>query len=297
MATRRGVMLGGLALAGAACVPIGADNNARLEAKLRIVEAGAGGQLGVFALDTQTGLGLGHRQTERFGHCSSFKASLAAMVLQLDADGTISADEHVRWTRDQLMAVSPFTTERLEQGATLHELAEATQKYSDNAAANILLARLGGPQALTAFWRRMGDDASRLDRTEPELNNVPPGELRDTTTPRAMATTLARMLYGGGLDAQAGERLKGWMHDTPTGLRRVRAGLPEGWHAGDKTGTSIWPGMGGLYVDIGFIEPQQRAPLTFATYYRAPTIHGAMDPVSEAVLAQAGSIIARWATG
>lgn len=297
MATRRGVMLGGLAMAGAACVPITAGTNARLAAKLRILEAGAGGQLGVFALDTQTGLGLGHRHAERFGHCSSFKASLAAMVLQLDADGIIAADEPARWTRAELMAVSPFTTERLEQGATLRELAEATQKYSDNAAANILLNRLGGPEALTAFWRSMGDDISRLDRTEPELNHVPPGELRDTTTPRAMATTLARMLYGGGLAAPASQRLKTWMHDTATGLRRVRAGLPEGWHAGDKTGTSLWPGMGGLYVDIGFIEPPSRAPLTFATYYRAPMTHDTVDPVSEAVLAQVGSVIARWAAG
>ena len=295
MPTRRNVLLGGLAMAGSACVPIEASTASRREAKLRIVEAEAGGELGVFALDTRTGLGLGHRQTERFGHCSSFKASLAAMVLQLDADGTISADEHVRWTREQLMSVSPFTTRRLEEGASLRELAEFTQKYSDNAAANILLAKLGGPQALTAFWRSMGDEISRLDRTEPELNQVPRGELRDTTTPRAMATTLARMLYGGGLAAEASEQLMLWMHDTPTGLRRVRAGLPEGWRAGDKTGTSTWPGMRSLYVDIGFIEPPGRAPLTFATYYRAPAAHDGMDAASEAVLAQAGVIIARWA--
>ncbi len=297
MATRRGLMIGGLAMAGAACVPIAADTKSRLEAKLRILEAGAGGELGVFALDTQTGLGLGHRQIERFGHCSSFKASLVAMVLQLDADGMIAADEPVRWTRADLIAVSPFTTERLEQGATLRELAEATQKYSDNAAANILLARLGGPHALTAFWRSMGDDISRLDRIEPELNHVPPGEMRDTTTPRAMATTLARILYGSGLVAPASDRLKAWMHDTATGVRRVRAGLPQGWHAGDKTGTSLWPGMGGLYVDVGFIEPVGRAALTFASYYRAPRTHDAVDPASEAVLAQAGSVIARWAAG
>jgi beta-lactamase class A len=296
MPTRRSVLLGGLAMAGSACVPIEASTASRLEAKLRIVEAAAGGELGVFALDTQTGLGLGHRQTERFGQCSSFKASLAAMVLQLDAEGTISADEHVRWTREQLMSVSPFTTRRLEEGASLRELAESTQKFSDNAAANILLAKLGGPQALTAFWRSMGDEISRLDRTEPKLNQMPPGELRDTTTPQAMATTLARMLYGGGLADGARDRLKGWMHDTATGLRRVRAGLPEGWHAGDKTGTSTWPGMRSLYVDIGFIEPPGRAPLTFATYYRAAAAHDGMDAASEAVLAQAGAIIARWAT-
>ncbi|MEE4206375.1 MAG: class A beta-lactamase, partial [Erythrobacter sp.] len=89
--------------------------------------------------------------------------------------------------------------------------------------------------------------------------------------------------------------LKQWMIDTPTGARRVRAGLPEGWVAGDKTGTSIWPGMGSLYVDIGFVEPPEHPPITFATYYRARETHDGMDPASEAALASVGEVIADFA--
>ena len=217
------------------------------------------------------------------------------MVLARDQAGAIDADTVVRWSENELMHVSPFTRERLEQGATLRELAEATQRYSDNAAANVLLRELGGPEALTAFWRDLGDDKSRLDRTEPELNNVPPGEVMDTTTPDAMARTVAALLYGDTLTAANRALLREWMIATRTGLGRVRAGLPEGWPAGDKTGTSIWPGMGSVYVDIGFVEPPGRAPLTFATYFRAAQQHVTIEPAAQAVLAETGRVLTQFA--
>ncbi|MDT8281159.1 MAG: serine hydrolase, partial [Erythrobacter sp.] len=187
----------------------------------------------------------------RFGHASSFKLSLAAMVLARHAAGTIDADRLVTWGEADMIAHAPFTRERIGSGATLRELARATQITGDNPAANILLRELGGPAALTAFWRSIGDDVSRLDRIEPELNFVPTAEFRDTTTPATMARTVAKLVYGDVLPEAEREELKGWLIATQTGLRRVRAGLPEGWIAGDKTGTSLAPGMGSLYVDIG----------------------------------------------
>ncbi|MEM8726365.1 MAG: class A beta-lactamase [Pseudomonadota bacterium] len=262
---------------------------------MRIIEAASGGALGAEIFDTGSGLSIGHNRTERFGHCSSFKLSLAAMVLARDAAGTLDAERLVRWGEADLMFVSPFTTRRLNEGATLRELAEFTQKYSDNAAANILLRELGGPEALTQFWRDLGDATSRLDRIEPALNNVPPGELRDTTSPAAMARTVAKLTFGDALPEPAQTMLRQWMIDTPTGSKRVRAGLPGDWIAGDKTGTSIWPGMGSLYVDIGFVQPPDRAPLTFAAYFRARETHNGMDPASEAVLAEIGKVLTDFA--
>ncbi|MEL6877458.1 MAG: class A beta-lactamase [Pseudomonadota bacterium] len=263
---------------------------------MRIIEAASGGTLGAEIFDTGSGLSIGHNRTERFGHCSSFKLSLAAMVLARDAAGTLDADRLVQWGEADLMFVSPFTTRRLNEGATLRELAEFTQKYSDNAAANILLRELDGPEALTQFWRDLGDATSRLDRIEPALNNVPPGELRDTTSPAAMARTVAKLTFGDTLPEPAQTTLRQWMIDTLTGAKRVRAGLPGGWIAGDKTGTSIWPGMGSLYVDIGFVQPPGRAPLTFAAYFRARETHNGMDPASEAVLAEIGKVLGDFAT-
>ena len=186
---RRAFLGGSLALGVSGCIPPDQSPLGRLAAQLRIIEAAADGTLGAEIFDTGSELSVGINQGRRFGHCSSFKLSLAAMVLARDASGALDADRRVTWSEDDLMFVSPFTTRRLEEGATLRELAEFTQKYSDNAAANILLHELGGPEALTAFWRSIGDEVSRLDRTEPALNNVPVTEIRDTTTPAAMART------------------------------------------------------------------------------------------------------------
>ncbi len=305
--TRRGFVGGtlasGAAIGAAGCVPPDQSPAGRVVAQLRIIESLADGILGVEIYDTGTRMSVGLNSNRRFGHCSSFKLSLAAKVLAEDARGLIDADRPVTWTRADLMSVSPFTSRRLGEGATLRELAEATQKFSDNTAANVLLRELGGPAALTGFWRTIGDDVSRLDRYEPELNDVPITEFRDTTTPAAMARTVARLLYGDVMPADQRALLRQWMMDTPTGVRRVRAGLPVDWPAGDKTGTSLWPGMGGgLYVDIGFVEPPAsdedakaritRAPITFATYLRTRQVADGIDPAAEDALAKVGGVIA-----
>lgn len=295
---RRHFIGGTLALGAAACVPPDQAPAARLAAELRRIEGEAGGTLGVELFDTATGLSVGINRDRRFGHASSFKLSLAAMVLALDAAGRIDADRHVTWSEAELLAYAPFTRDRLATGASLRELARATQVTSDNPAANILLRELGGPSALTAFWRSIGDQISRLDRIEPALNHVPPGEFRDTSTPAAMARSVAKLVYGDVLPEGARAELRQWMIDTETGLKRVHAGLPEGWTGGDKTGTSLWPGAGAIYVDIGFAEgPKDEAPVTFATYFVAREPHDETSPEAEATLARVGKVIKEFAEG
>jgi beta-lactamase class A len=297
MIDRRHFIGGSLALGASACIPPDQSPIGRLGAELRLIEGKSGGTLGVSLMNTGSGMAVGLNQDRRFGHCSSFKLSLAAMVLALDAAGRIDADRRVTWTKAELMGVSPFTTERLLEGATLRELARATQITSENAAANVLLRELGGPAALTTFWRSIDDDISRLDRIEPALNMVPVTEFRDTTTPAAMAQTVAKLIYANVLPEAARNELKGWMIATETGLKRVRAGLPEGWTAGDKTGTSL-DGAGGkaIYVDIGFAEgPKGQPPITFATYFVAHEPHEDMDPAALATLAQIGRVIKEFA--
>ena len=235
-----------------------------VQARLRDIETRFGGTLGAEILDLGSGAAVGHNRDERFGHASSFKLSLAALLLARHAAGEIDADRHVRWNESDMMRPDTFTRPHLETGASLRDLARATQTTSDNPAANILLRELGGPAALTAFWRSIGDKVSRLDRNEPSVNLVPPGEIRDTTTPAAMARTVAQLVYGTALPQAERAMLKQWMVDTGTGRRRVRAGLPDGWLAGDKTGTGLTPQTGGPYIDIGFVDPPETSRLVFA---------------------------------
>lgn len=293
---RRSLIVGGSALAASACVPLQTDLSGRLAAKLRIIEAtSSGGTLGAWFHDTGNGAGFGHRADERFAHCSSFKFSLAGWMLAEAEKGSIDPDETVRWSEADLLSYAPFAREHLATGASWRELARAAQTLSDNTAANLLLRRLGGPEGLTAWWRSLGDMQSRLDRYEPELNNVPPGEVRDTTTPRAMAQTVATILFGGVLGADARNALRQWTSDTQTGIRRTRGGLPASWAKGDKTGTSIWPGQPSHYVDIGWFTPPGRAPITYATYFRSKEQQLKIDPASEDILRQAGATGAEFA--
>ncbi len=294
--TRRSLMGGTLALAASGCIPPDQSPIGRLAAQLRLIEAAelgsAGGVLGATILEPDTGVSLGINEDRRFGHASSFKFTLAAMLLARHAAGTINADRRVMWSQADMAEHAPFTATRIAKGATLRELAEATQKTSDNPAANILMREMGGPAAVTAFWRSLGDETSRVDRYEPEMNLVPEGEFRDTTTPAAMARTVAKIIYGDVLPETARAQLKQWMIDTETGLRRVRAGLPADWVAGDKTGTSGLVGQFGTYIDIGFVEPTKARPaLTFAAYYRARQGEDVMQERAERVLMRVGRVI------
>ena len=294
---RRFFIGGTLALGAGACIPPDQSPLGRLAAELRIIEAAGGGTLGVEIFNTATGASVGINQDRRFGHASSFKLSLAALLLQRHAAGTIDADKRVTWIEADMIPHAPFTRERIATGATLRELARATQITSDNPAANILLKQLGGPAGLTAFWRSIGDEVSRLDRYEPEMNLVTAAEFRDTTTPAAMARTVAKIVYGDVLPEKERAELKGWMVATETGLSRVRGGLPEGWIAGDKTGSSgLIGGTEYNYIDIGFAEGHKgEAPLTFACYFRARQTEAGMQPIGAETLARVGRIIKEFA--
>ena len=293
---RRHFIGGTLALGASACIPPDQSPMGRLAAELRLIEAVGNGTLGVELFDTVSGMSVGLNRDRRFGHASSFKFSLAALLLQRHAAGQIDADMRVTWTEADMLEYAPFTRERIATGATLRELARATQVTSDNPAANILLRNLGGPAGLTAFWRSIGDEVSRLDRIELEMNIVPPAEFRDTATPAAMARNVAKIIYGDVLPEAERAELKGWMIATETGLRRVRAGLPEGWVAGDKTGTSGMVGTEGNYIDIGFAEgPKGQPPITFACYFRARQADDDMAARAELTLSRVGKIIKEFA--
>jgi beta-lactamase class A len=255
--------------------------------RLRHVEETAQGRLGVYVLDAHSNRGFGWRENEHFAHCSSFKMSLAAMVLSKADHGDADLGEVLRWRSQDMLSVSPVTEANIDQGLSVEELARATLVSSDNTAANVLLRRFGGPPALTAFWRSLGDTASQLDRFEPELNEVPPGTTLDTTTPRAMALTMAALVHGDALNPANKDKLKAWMTEVQTGTQRIRAGLPKHWQSGDKTGTGIGKSKH-TYVDIAFGGPAGRAPLIITAYFEPDHLVEPMDPISLGVLAEVG---------
>ena len=273
-------------------------NLAAVAEALAGLERRHGGRLGVSILDSATGAATGHRAGERFGMCSTFKVLLAAVVLQEIAAGRVLRDKFVPFTEKDLVSYSPVTSARLEAGGmNVLELAETAQQTSDNTAANLMLGLLGGPAGFTKRLRAAGDAHTRLDRMEPAMNLVPAGEVRDTTTPAAMAATVAHFVLGDGLRAADRELLLSWMRTTKTGRRRLRAGLPAEWRSGDKTGTGIAEGMANKYNDVAVSFPPGRQPLVIAVYYEASGYFESMRAEDEAVLAAIGTLVAAGCAG
>jgi beta-lactamase class A len=268
-----------------------------ISAALSKMETGAA-RLGVCILDSATGEYSGNRIEEHFAMCSTFKMALAAIFLREADAGRINLTETLPYSAADIVANSQVTQENLTKGSmTIAALAEATQKTSDNTAANLLIKRMGGPAAVTAKFPEMGDNVTRIDRYEPEMNFTLAADLRDTTTPLAYAQLTARLLTGNLLKPESRALLLQWMVDTKTGMKRLRAGLPADWRAGDKTGTGAGKGTTNKYNDVAIVFPPGKAPVIIAAYYDSAEASEKMEDRHQAVLAEAGRIAAKWMTG
>lgn len=252
---------------------------------LQHLEAQAQGRLGVHMVDTASGQEYGYRSDERFMMLSSFKLLASALVLARADRGEESLERRIRFRKQDLVPWSPVTEAHADgEGLTLAQLCHATITTSDNTAGNLILASYGGPQALTAFARTMGDTVTRLDRNEPELNVRTGTEPLDTTSPRAMAKTLHTLLMGNALSSTSRQLLLQWLLANTTGGKRLKAGLPAGWTIGDKTGTNTTDTN-----DIGVLLPPQGAPILVTAYLADST---ASSPRKDATMAEVGRLAA-----
>ncbi|GGI28890.1 class A beta-lactamase [Bradyrhizobium guangdongense] len=249
-------------------------------------ERESGGKIGVYAENLTTAKKLAWRADERFVMCSTFKASLAACVLARVDRGEDKLAAMISYDKGDLLEYAPVAKQNLTTGAmSVAEMCKAIVELSDNTCANLLLARVGGPAALTKFWRSIGDTTTRLDHNEPELNRSPPGNPHDTTTPAAMAGNLKRLVIGEVLSPASRAQLTAWMVDCKTGANRLRGGLPASWKIGDKTGNNGKDASG----DIAVAWPKPDTPILIAVY----TQGGTPSPAQlEAVFARIGRMVA-----
>ncbi|MET9606668.1 class A beta-lactamase [Streptomyces sp. NPDC006512] len=257
--------------------------------RLRALEREHGARLGVYAYDTATGRTVLHRADELFPMCSLFKTVTAAAVMRdLDRDGTYLARRIHYTLQDVTDAGGGEITRRPENiagGLTVAELCSAAIAQSDNCADNLLLRELGGPTAVTRFCRSLGDRTTRLDRWEPALNSAEPSRVTDTTSPRAIGQTYARLVLGDALAPGHRERLTGWLLANTTSGARFRAGLPRDWVLGDKTGTGSY----GTTNNVGIAWPPHRPPVVLSVVSTKPD---ATAPRDDALVADAARLLA-----
>ncbi len=178
----------------------------------------------------------------------------------LDATEPEDLDAVVRYSRDDLVTYSPITQRHVATGMTLREVADAAVRHSDNTAGNLLLDRLGGPAGFQRALRAFGDDVTRPVRRETALDEARPGDLRDTSTPRALATSLRAYAVDDVLSDADRALLVDWLRRNTTGDTTVRAGAPDGGVVGDKTGSGGY----GTRNDIAVLWPPDRPPIVLA---------------------------------
>ncbi|PEA15218.1 class A beta-lactamase [Bacillus thuringiensis] len=215
-------------------------------------------KLGIYALDTGTNQTVAYHSDDRFAFASTSK-SLAVGAL-LRKNSLEALDQRITYTHEDLSNYNPITEKHVDTGMTLKELADASVRYSDSTAHNLILKQLGGPSEFEKILREVGDTVTTSERFEPELNEVHPGETHDTSTPEAIAKTLQSFTLGTALPTEKRELLVDWMKRNTTGDKLIRAGVPKGWEVADKTGAGSY----GTRNDIAIIWPPNKKPIVLA---------------------------------
>ncbi|WP_157554606.1 class A beta-lactamase, partial [Nocardia crassostreae] len=187
-------------------------------------------------------------------------------------------------TEADLLEHAPFTSQHVTTGMTIRDLCDAAIRYSDGTAGNLLLRELGGPAALTAFTRTLGDSVTRMDRIEPDNTTALPGDPRDTSSPRALGTDYQQIVLGTALPPDQRTFLRDLLERNTTGNQRIRAAIPQGWPVADKTGTGDY----GTLNDIAITWPPNTPPLVIATMSDRPTANA---EYRQALLADAAALV------
>lgn len=239
-------------------------------------------QLGVYAIDTGTNETISYRPNERFAFASTYKALAAGVLLQQNSIDTLN--EVIKFRKEDLVDYSPITEKHIDTGMTLGEIAEAAVRYSDNTAGNILFHKIGGPKGYEKALRQMGDRVTMSDRFETELNEAIPGDIRDTSTAKVMATNLKDFTVGNALPDDKRKVLTDWMKGNATGDKLIRAGVPTDWIVGDKSGAGSY----GTRNDIAIVWPPNRSPIIIAILSSKDEIEATYD---NQLIAEAAEVV------
>lgn len=238
------------------------NESSLLNEKFKNLETSFNGRVGISAMNTANGQSIKYRSLERFPVQSTFKLiAVAAMLKKSETDNKLLTQK-IAYTTKDLVFWSPITEKHVAEGMTIFDLCAAAMMYSDNTATNLIVKKLGGPEAVTAFARSIGDKTFRIDNWEPDLNSNP-ADVRDTSTPDAMKECLQKLTLGNILTPSKRDQLVNWMKGNTTGDTRIRAGVPQGWIVADKTGAG---NDYGISNDIAIIWPSNCAPIVITIY-------------------------------
>lgn len=275
-----------------------------------IATAARPGVLGVGLMNLESGQNYFLNGERRFPLQSVIKLPLAAAVLgQIDL-GRLLASERILLTDKQLSPQhSPIAVAWPgRRDYAVSELLEAMVVNSDNTAADVLLKRIGGPGALTAWLTSEYLTGIRVDRYErelqPEANGLPafrpawreaaafaaardkvPAatrqeamkaylvDPRDTATPRGMLEFLQKLERRDLMSATSTRLLLEMMGRTNRGATRLKAGLPADARLAHRPGTADFAqGLSPAHNDVGIFTLADQRAYAIAVFLSGATL-------------------------
>ncbi len=241
------------------CIPISATAEPMLEV-IRSIEQDLAARVGFYLHDIQTGGVIAYSEDDRFPMNSTFKLLACGALLRQVERGETALSDTIPLRDIEVVTYSPAIQDHIRAGHVEVSFGDACRmmlSVSDNTAANIVLSEIGGPVGLTAFMQSIGDQVTRLDRWETALNEAVPNDLRDTTTPRAIAQAVRLLVLGKALAPISRRTLRAWLADHTVGDAMFRAALPPNWSIDDRTGAG---GFGSRSI-VAVIYPPDRDPI------------------------------------
>lgn len=268
------------------------------------------GALGMALMNLESGETFLHLGERPFPMQSVFKLPLAAAVLaEVDARRLVLHEPFVL-AEDQLSPQhSPIATAwPARRDYSARELLEATVVDSDNTAADVLMKRIGGPGAVTAWLEARRISGVRVDRYERDLARdvygmpsfrpqwrdpalfaaakaaVPPerrlaamraymADPRDTATPRGMIEFLNALDRQELLSPASTRLLLQMMGRTQRGAGRLRAGLPSDAFLAHRPGTSgTDQGLSTAHNDVGLFTLADKRAYAIAVFLSGSTL-------------------------
>jgi beta-lactamase class A len=219
-----------------------------LEQQLSSLMAGKSADVGIAALDLDTGETVSIKGDTPFPMASTVKVAIAALYLAQVDHGRRSLDDRIN-------------------GYSARSLMARMLIHSDNRATDILLKDLGGPTAVHNWLRDNGVSGLRVDRTISQLLTAKRDlwDRRDSSTPVAMVDLLKRIYKAELIKPESRNYLLDLMSRCATGKNRMKALLP-GVPIEHKTGT-----LDGLTDDVGFITLPDGRRVAVAIFTRGGT--------------------------
>ena len=217
-----------------------------VEQQLSSMLADKSADVGVAALDLNTGESVSIKGNTPFPMASTVKLTIAALYMSQVDHGQKTLDDTIN-------------------GQPVRKLMARMLIYSDNHAADILFGDVGGPHAVEKFLQQNDIHGVHVDRTIAELlaSKRDLFDRRDSSTPVAMVDLLRRIYKGELIKPESRNYILDLMAKCQTGKNRMKWLLPAGTPVEHKTGT-----LNGLADDVGFITMPDGHRIAVAIFTR-----------------------------